>query len=155
MAVTISLTGRLAIDIDGVQADEARLGRLGRLAFAVLVAERHRPLPQAELAAALWGNEAPDEWAAVLDDVIARLRSVLGEVGLDGDDAVRNQFGCFQLRLPADVTIDIERAVAAVTHAEHALPRSPADALRLARAAVAVAGRPFLDGAGGPWAQHK
>ena len=156
LAVSISLTGRLAIDIDGVHADEARLGRLGRLVFAVLVAERHRPVPQAELAAALWGNEAPDDWPAVLDDVVARLRSVLGEAGLDGDDAVRSHFGCYQLRLPRDVAVDVERAAVAVADAERALRAAdPGEALRAAREAATVAARPFLDGAGGAWAQRK
>lgn len=54
MSVRVSLTGRLEVETDRGTLDATHLpGRQGRVVLAYLVAERDRPVPSEELAAAL------------------------------------------------------------------------------------------------------
>jgi DNA-binding SARP family transcriptional activator/plastocyanin len=156
MAVDISLLGRLAIEVDGVAADDRRLGDLGRIALAYLALERHRPIARDELAEALWGEDLPATWEAALRGVVSRLRSVLTAAGLDGPGVVRSQFGCYQFRLSGEIGIDVERVAEAVAAAEGALEAGAAHEARTAASEAAhLAGRRFLPGASGAWVERR
>ncbi|MDQ3355047.1 MAG: bacterial transcriptional activator domain-containing protein, partial [Actinomycetota bacterium] len=66
MALRIHLAGPVRVEVDGVAVDDTGLGSLGRLTLAFLVSERHRPVPNDELAEALWGEELPPTWRTAL-----------------------------------------------------------------------------------------
>ena len=152
----ISLAGRLAVEADGRSVDTGGLGRLGRIALAYLVSERHRPVTRDELADALWGDDLPRSWETSLRGVALRLRGVLGAAGLVPTEALTSALGCWQLALPADAEVDIEAAVAHVPRAEQALATGrPDEARQLAGRAAAVAGRGFLAEAAGSWVERR
>ena len=148
-AVKVGLLGRLVIDVDGKQADDARLGDLGRKAFAYLVLERRRPVPRNELADVLWGEDLPATWTAALRGAESRVRSNLADAGLADPAVLRSASGCYQLQLPAGVDVDVERVDAALESAQRDLVTAPARARRAAAEAAELAGRQFLPGAGG------
>jgi DNA-binding SARP family transcriptional activator len=135
----------------GTLGDRA-LGRQARVAFAVLAGARHRPVPKEELAEALWPDDLPASWQAALRGVITKVRGALTAVGLDGANAIRSAFGCYQLELPHGSRIDVEAASDDVEQAEAALSAGEAGRARpLAEAAAAIAGQPFLPGEDGPF----
>ena len=140
MAVTINLLGRLALDVDGTAADVARLGDLGRLAFAYLVLERRRPVPRDELADVLWGENLPATWEASLRGVLSRVRATLTAAGLPAG-ALAGRLGCYQLHLPGDAEVDVE-SVGGVT-------------AETAATAARLAALQFLPGASGPWVERR
>lgn len=154
-AVEVRLLGRLVVDVDGKRADDARLGDLGRKAFAYLVLERRRPVPRDELADVLWGETLPATWTAALRGVVSRMRSVLAGAGLAGPDVVVSRAGCYQLQLPIDAVVDIERIHAAVGSAPQDLTEAPDLARQAAAEAADLAGRQFLPGAGGAWVERR
>ena len=84
----IFLCGRVAVEADGVGLDTGGLGRLGRIALAYLVSERHRPVTRDELAEVLWGDDLPRSWETSLRGVALRLRGLLGAAGLVPGDAL-------------------------------------------------------------------
>ncbi len=135
---------------------ESRLpGRQGRVAFAMLAAERDRALTTEELASELWGEDPPRAWDAALRAIVSKLRSALVDVDL-ASEAIANAFGCYQLVLPTEVWVDLEAADDAVHRAEAALRTGePDDANGWALVANAIARRPFLAGEDGPWATRR
>lgn len=152
----IALAGRVAVEADGAALDAGGLGRLGRVALAYLVAERHRPVTRDELAEVLWGEDLPRSWETSLRGVALRLRGVLGAAGLVPTEALTSAHGCWQLQLPASTVIDVEAVVADLARADDALAAGrPAQARELAEGAVAVAGRGFLPEAAGPWVERR
>jgi len=151
----VALLGRLVIDVDGTQADDARLGDLGRKAFAYLVLERRRPVPRDELADALWGEDLPATWTAALRGTLSRVRSNLADAGLVDPDVLRSGSGCYQLQLPIDAFVDVERVDAALDSAQQDLVVAPARARQSAAEAADLAGRQFLPGAGGEWVERR
>ncbi|MDQ3641242.1 MAG: hypothetical protein M3450_07220, partial [Actinomycetota bacterium] len=154
-AVEVRLLGRLTIDVDGKRADDARLGDLGRKAFAYLVLERRRPVPRDELADVLWGEGLPATWSAALRGVLSRLRSTLADAGLAGPDVLRSQVGCYQLQLPAHAVVDVERMELALASAQHDVGPAPDRARKVAAEVADLAGLQFLPGAGGEWVERK
>jgi predicted ATPase/DNA-binding SARP family transcriptional activator len=153
--VEVRLLGRLTIEVDGRRADDARLGDLGRKAFAYLVLERQRPVPRDELAEVLWGEGLPPTWTAALRGVVSRLRSTLAGAGLTGPDVLRSHVGCYQLQLPAGVIIDVERVEALLASALEELADAPQRAQEMAAEAASLASRQFLPGAGGEWVERQ
>ncbi|HEX3621550.1 MAG TPA: tetratricopeptide repeat protein [Acidimicrobiales bacterium] len=154
--IRISLAGRVAVEVDGVAVDDGGLGRLGRLALAYLVAERHRPVTRSELAELLWGDELPRSWETSLRGVALRLRGVLGAAGLSPGEALTSAFGCWQLRLPAATEVDLETAAAELARADSARESGrPDEARALAEDAAAIAGRGFLPESEGPWVERR
>ncbi|MGI8808524.1 MAG: BTAD domain-containing putative transcriptional regulator, partial [Acidimicrobiales bacterium] len=154
-AVEVRLLGRLTIVVDGKRADDARLGDLGRKAFAYLVLERHRPVPRDELADALWEEGLPATWTAALRGVLSRLRATLADAGLDGPDVIRSQVGCYQLKLPVDAGVDVERVGSAMAAAQEDLAPAPHRARLAAAEAADLASRQFLPGASGEWVERQ
>lgn len=152
----IALAGRVAVEIDGAGLDAGGLGRMGRVALAYLVAERHRPVTRDELAEVLWGDDLPRSWETSLRGVALRLRGLLGAAGLVPADALTSAYGCWQLRLPAGTVVDTETVPVDLARAEAALAEGrAADALALAEGAAAVAGRGFLPEAAGAWVERR
>ena len=66
MSIRIYLTGRVALEADGVVVlDERRFrGRQGRLVFAYMVCHRTRAVSREELAILLWPEEMSPSLAA-------------------------------------------------------------------------------------------
>jgi predicted ATPase/DNA-binding SARP family transcriptional activator len=151
----VGLLGRLVIDVDGKQADDARLGDLGRKAFAYLVLERRRPVPRDELADVLWGEDLPATWTAALRGTVSRVRSNLAEAGLADPDVLRSGGGCYQLQLPVDAVVDVEHLEAALESAQQDLAAVPERARQAAAEAADLAARQFLPGAAGAWVERR
>lgn len=149
----IYLTGEVAIERGERLLREADLpGPQGRLALVYLVAERQRPVAQAELADVLWPQTLPPSWPVALSAVISKLRNKLALLDLDRDRVIANAFRCYQFRPPTDIWIDIEAAADAVHHAEGALLADrPRAAYGPSLIATTIARRPFLTGEDGAW----
>ena len=156
-SLRIYLTGTIELARGGVLITEARFpGRQGRLAFAMLAAERGRSIPKEELAEELWAGEPPVAWEVALRAIVSKLRTVLAEAGLDGQRSIAHAFGCYQLRLPADAWLDLQVAADAVHRAETAYrDRDHANAMGWALAANSIARRGFLPGGDGPWSLRR
>jgi DNA-binding SARP family transcriptional activator len=152
----VTLAGRVGVEVDGDVLPLTGLGRVGRLALAYLVCERHRPVSRDELADTLWAEDLPRSWEQMLRGLTSKLRGTLGEAGLDPAQALVTAFGAYQLRLPDDAVVDIEEATADRDAALVALVEENAGrSLELATAAVAVAGRQFVPGAVGIWIERR
>lgn len=149
----VYLAGKVIIERGDVLVRESRLpGRQGRLAFAMLAAERERPLTKEELAEELWSGDPPTAWEVALRAIVSKLRTVLGEVGLDGAEALPGAFGTYQLHLPAGAWVDLEAAAGAVHLAETARRAGDLDgAVGWSLVANAIARRGFLPGEEGAW----
>jgi DNA-binding SARP family transcriptional activator len=153
--VRIYLTSEVRIEHGETLVGERDLpGRQGRVALALLVVERDRPVTRDELAEELWLEDVPPAWEKAVMAVVSKLRAALRRAGL-GDDALATSFGCYQLRLPADTWVDIEAAADAVHRAETALAAGdPSAAYPWAYVAYHVGRRPFLAGEDGPWVRR-
>ena len=152
----IYLTSQVRIENNDTLIGERDLpGRQGRVALALLVAERDRPVTRDELAEELWIDDPPPAWEKGVMALVSKLRVALRRAGL-GDDALTTAFGCYQLRLPAETWVDIEVAADAVHRAETALAAGdPLEAYPWAAVAYFVGRRPFLAGEDGPWVRRK
>jgi DNA-binding SARP family transcriptional activator len=151
------LTGRVSIEANGASLTEQRFpGRQGRLVFAYLLAEEGRPVPRDDLAEALWGEALPATWEKALAVLVSKLRGLLEECGVDGQEALRSAFGCYQLVLPDGTWIDVAAATEAAGHADAALAAGDlAEARANAATAAALARRTFLPGDHGSWVEEK
>lgn len=97
----ISLTGRVSIEANGTTLDERSFpGRQGRLVFAYLLAEEGRAVPRDELADVLWGDAPPARWDKALSVLVSKLRALLEQCGVDGQQALRSAFGCYRSSYP-------------------------------------------------------
>jgi WD40 repeat protein/DNA-binding SARP family transcriptional activator len=151
----IVLAGRIAVQVGGRTVDERVLpGRQPRLALALLVVERRRPVTSEELAENLWPERRPDTWQTALRGVVSRVRGFVETSGLGPRDAVQAHAGTYQLLPPTGLEVDIERAVADTGFAAAALAvEDAAGAADLAARARAVLARPLLPGVDGPWVE--
>jgi DNA-binding SARP family transcriptional activator/DNA-binding beta-propeller fold protein YncE len=153
----VFLTGRVAVETDGVLIDEAHFpGRQGRLLFAYLAAEQGRPVPRDELAAALWGDAPPPTWDKALTVLVSKLRTLLAEHGGEGANVLTGAFGCYRLDLPEESWVDVCVAASAAQEAEAALAAGDLEQAKAeASLAVSFARRPFLPGEDGAWVEEK
>ncbi|MGH9153127.1 MAG: AfsR/SARP family transcriptional regulator [Acidimicrobiales bacterium] len=153
--VRIYLTSQVRIEHGEMLVGERHLpGRQGRVALALLVAERDRPVTRDELAEEFWIEDPPPAWEKAVMAVVSKLRAALRRAGL-GDDALATSFGCYQLRLPGDTWVDVEAAADAVHRAETALAAGDARAAYpWAYVAYHVGRRPLLVGEDGPWVRR-
>ncbi|MGZ6966342.1 MAG: ATP-binding protein [Acidimicrobiia bacterium] len=153
MAVTIALTGRPRVEVDGVPCPG--LGERPGLVLAYLVGERGRPVRRDELAEVVWGEALPATWDSALRVHVTKVRAALRSAGVAGDVLVARA-GCYQLVLPRDVSIDTDLAAVALHNARTALADAdPQGARKSAMVAAAIAGRQFLPGADGAWVEQR
>ena len=119
MALRVHLCGRVTIVGDQVSVDERDLpGRQGRLALARLCLEQGRPVSSDRLTDCLWGEQPPHDAAGALASIISKLRAMLRRVdGHQGASIVAGA-GTYELRLPADSTVDLQDARNAIDRAE-------------------------------------
>ncbi len=147
----IRLAGELQVETDqGLIASADFPGRQGRLVFARLASTPFVPVPRDELAELVWPDNLPKSWERDLSAVVSKIRALLIGVGLD--DPVASAFGCYQLKMGADVHIDVEAAKCFLEDAEAAFGKG--DVLT-AHAPADVAFnhtlRPLLPGEDGEW----
>jgi len=141
----IQLCGRIVIELDGRRVEDKLPGRQGKVLFAYLAANRHRPVGRDELIAALWSHWTPEGADSGLSALLSRLRRVLGPDRLEGRSTL-------QLQLPPWSWIDLEAAMEAIHRADSALRRPDwASAWAAARVPLHIACRPFLPGEDAPW----
>ena len=155
MGIRIYLTGRVGLEVDGhVVVKETNLkGKQGRLAFAYLVHERTRTVPEEELATIIWPHELSPAWEGALSAITSRIRTTLSMDPLkqQGVSFYRSS-GQYQLDLPTDVWIDLEAGASAIDRAEAYLRNGSAEqVLGPAGAAASIARRPFLPSIDGFW----
>ena len=152
----IYVTGRISIEYGETLVEERALsGRQGRLAFAFLVSERQRPVTKEELISVVWPDSPPREIETALSAILSKLRSALRKAAVTRD-AVEVRSGTIQMRLPADVWIDLEHAANSIDEAEGALRSCDARAAwSHAVALVIIARRPFLPGEEASWIEAR
>jgi DNA-binding SARP family transcriptional activator len=154
----IYLTGGVAIENDGrLVGEPAFPGRLGRLAFAYLTANRSRPITRSELADALWGDAPPEDAEASLSAILSKLRAVLRAAGWSPAEATIDvRSSTLGLCLPSNTWVDVEASANAIDEAEGALRAGrPGPAWGLANLVVAITRRPFLPGHDSPWVEGR
>jgi DNA-binding SARP family transcriptional activator len=147
------LTGGLRLDGPaGSFTDPDLPGNQGRLAFAVLAVER-RPVSHDQLADIIWDESLPSRWKTALAPVISKTRSLITTTGLDGPEVLTSSGGAYELRLPADIWVDLENALRRLDRAEGAIRHDDhAGAARDATVASSILRRPFLTGIDNRWA---
>lgn len=148
----LQVCGPLAIEHAGGLIRESRLpGRQGRRLWAYLVLNRRRAIPRDELAAAIWGDEAPEGWDDDLNALVSRLRAALRPVAAE-QVAIRGEPGRYTLEVPSETYVDFERCWRALLRAEVWLREGDLpNALMESLIARATAQRGFLVGESGPW----
>jgi DNA-binding SARP family transcriptional activator len=153
----IYLAGNVALEQgERLLPERALPGRQGRLTLALLVTERRAALSVEEIADVLWSGAPPPSQGTALRAIMSKLRSLMAEYGFDDPIAIENAFGCYQLRLPSDVWIDLEVAAKAVHDAETELRAGNlAAANGDALVAAAISRRPFMTGDDGAWVTQK
>jgi DNA-binding SARP family transcriptional activator len=157
VTIRVFLAGKVAVvGSDGRAVDEGSLpGHQGRVVLAMLAAERDRSVSRDELAEDLWNGGPPPAWENGVKALISKLRSALSDVGVGGE-AIAGAFGLYQLKLPPGTWIDLEAAADALHRAETLAGKERwDDAAGWALATRAIATRPFLEGAVGPWAERR
>jgi WD40 repeat protein/DNA-binding SARP family transcriptional activator len=157
MVARISLAGRIAAQTEHAALDERALpGRQPRLAFALLVSERHRAVERDELADNLWAGTRPSTWEPALRGVVSRVREYLVTAGFGGKELLRTEAGSYRLGPLMGVEVDLEVAARQVEHSEAALRRGASvEAAAAAARARGVFTRPLLAGTDGPWVDAK
>jgi DNA-binding SARP family transcriptional activator len=102
MEARVHLCGRLRVEWDGAQLEEALPGRQGRLLFTYLTLHRERLVRRDELVEALWSEEGPPPGGdALLRPPLSRLRRALGPDRLEGRAELA-------LNFPEDTWVDRE-----------------------------------------------
>jgi DNA-binding SARP family transcriptional activator len=153
--IRIYVCGRLAISRGSETVQESALpARQGRRLWAFLVRNRQQPIGRIDLAAAIWGDDVPDAWDAVLNGVVSRLRRSLRPIVGDDGPTILGETNRYELRVPTGTVVDFERARMAL-HRTDVLMRAGVyeQALGEARVATEIAARGFLPGEGGAWVE--
>jgi DNA-binding SARP family transcriptional activator len=144
-ATRIQLCGRLVVQLEDRQVEEALPGAKGRLLFAYLVLNRNRRMSRDELLTAVYGEAASPDQHPSLSVLLSKLRSVIGQGRLSGRSEI-------ELVLPRDAFVDIEAAREALHRAEsHIAAGEWAQSWGPAGVAFHVARRTLLQGEDCPW----
>jgi DNA-binding SARP family transcriptional activator len=144
---SIQLCGNLVLEVGGRRCEAELPSRQGRLLFASLVVNRHRPMARHEAAAAVWPDEAPESALRSLSALLSKLRKVLGCDALPTGDALR-------LVLPGTAFVDLEAALDGLHRAESAVAQGDGyTAYGPSQLALHVAERGFLVGLDAEWVQ--
>jgi DNA-binding SARP family transcriptional activator len=138
------------VEIEGEGVERDLPGRQGRLLFAYLVLNRHRPVRRDELVEALWSEEGPPPSGdALLAPPLSRLRKALGPERVQG----RSELA---LALPADAWVDWEVTAALLAEAAAAEARGDAErAATAARELLALADLGLLPGLEATWIDER
>ena len=154
--VRIYVTGPICIEHDAGLIRESELPRRqGRLAFAMLVLERQRPVSTDELVELLWPDGPPAHGLLAVSALMSKLRRLLARAGL-GPEAVAHAFNCYQLKLPAGAWVDAEVALESLHEAEASLrSKDEARAYGPSVVAAAILRRPFMPGEYGDWVEAR
>jgi DNA-binding SARP family transcriptional activator len=152
VTLRVYLTGNVALEDGDTLVSERRFqGPQVRRTFAALAWQREAAISTDELADILWDGAPPPAWQTALRALVSKIRSAVGDLA-----SIEQAFGCYQLRLPPDVWIDVEAADAAAHEAEAALREGALeDAMGSALVANAIARRPFLPGETGEWCERR
>jgi DNA-binding SARP family transcriptional activator len=150
----VRLLGRLGVEHGLRWLDGSVLpGRQGRVVFAYL-ALCHQPVARDELADLIWPETLTASWERDLSAVVSKVRASLESIDLGS--ALHGAFGCYELQLPADATVDVEDAVRFVEDAESAWRSGrPEVAVPAAATAANLARRPFLPAEHSSWAERR
>ena len=154
----IYLTGRISLEHGERIVEQRDLpGRQGRLAFAFLAANWHRPIGRDQLVSVVWPDGSPRELDGALSAILSKLRAVFKKAAVDGGrDCIDVQVGTIQLRLPPDTWIDIDEAANALDEAEGALRAGKIpSAWSHANIVVSIARRPFLADEEAAWIEAR
>jgi len=144
-ATRIQLCGPTVIDRNGRRLDGRLPGRQGRMLFAYLVLNRHRPVGRDELVEALWPRHSPSSAQVGLNALVSKLRKVVGPDVIEGRSNLT-------LQLEDDAVVDVEVAVRAVHRAEtHVVLENWKGAWGPSLVALFIAEREFLPGEDAPW----
>jgi SARP family transcriptional regulator, regulator of embCAB operon len=144
-ATRIQLCGRLAVELNGRQVENALPGTKGRLLFAYLVLNRDRRMTRDELLTAVYGDDASPDQHPSLSVLLSKLRNVIGRELLAGRSEI-------ELVLPRDAFVDVEAAREGLHRAEsHIAAGEWAESWGPAGIAYHVARRPLLQGEDRPW----
>jgi DNA-binding SARP family transcriptional activator len=151
----IYLTGRLMVETASSVLDEEDLpGRQGRIAFAYLMLNRRRPIPRAELGAALWGDSPPDAWESSLSALLSRLRRLFRALAPAADISALS--GSMHVKLPGELWIDLDAARNALDESEGMMRTGHArEAWPEALVALSILERGFLQGEEHRWVQQE
>jgi DNA-binding SARP family transcriptional activator/EAL domain-containing protein (putative c-di-GMP-specific phosphodiesterase class I) len=129
-------------------------GRRAELVFAYLAVEHERGVSRYELADALWPDLLPETWAAALRSVVSEVRRFLDDGGLDGHAMIAATGSGWQLRLPPDVSVDLDEARRKLAAARHSLSGEPKEAAIAAQQAAVATSLPFLPSHECEWAEQ-
>jgi DNA-binding SARP family transcriptional activator len=141
----IQLCGRLVVLLDGERVEDALPGTQGRLLFGFLALNRDRHLSRTQLTEAVWGERLPSAPETALRALLSKMRAAIGGELIDGKAEVR-------LALPADASIDVEKAAEAIHGADSAISQGEwRRAWVASHIAVNVARRRFLAGLEAHW----
>jgi DNA-binding SARP family transcriptional activator len=149
--VRIYVLGHVTLEAGDVIVHERALpGNQPRVALAMLAVEHRHPISRDQIADELWPNRLPASWETALRAVVSKIRATLSAAGLP-QDAIRNAFGCYQLRLNGG-WLDLDAAADALHVAQAQLARGEAPrAAANATVTSMICSRPFLPGIYGPW----
>ncbi|MFP5299050.1 MAG: BTAD domain-containing putative transcriptional regulator [Actinomycetota bacterium] len=141
----IYVCGRLVIEIDGQRREGSLPGRQGRLAFAYLLLNRHRPIGRYELMDALWREETPADPETSLSAILSKVRKAVDPISMDGRSSL-------EVHIPDGFWLDLEAAEEALHRAESANAQQRwHEAWSPARVALHIAARGLLVGLDAHW----
>ncbi len=145
----IQLCGATIVEYRGERVENQLPGRQGRLLFAFLVLNRHRPSSRAELEEVVWPGQPAAQSGAGLNPLVSKLRRLFGSDIIEGRSTLR-------IRLGVDTRIDVEDAIQSVHRAESQIAlgewkRAWAPSL----IALFVSEREFLAGDDGSWVEDQ
>jgi DNA-binding SARP family transcriptional activator len=154
--VRIQLAGNVGI-FDGSAPDPAMpVGGQVLLLLGILVLERHAAISRERLASLVWPDGLPRTWEPSLRVLVSKVRALFSAVGITDPRSVSAAFGCYQLRLPPGVDVDVEAAARALAAAREADQAGDHDAAaRLAGQATHVLRWPLLPGVTGGWVEAR
>jgi DNA-binding SARP family transcriptional activator len=145
----IQLCGPTVIERRGERLEGRLPGRQGRLLFAYLVLNRHRPVTREELIEALWPRVSPSATQSGLNALISKLRRTFGPGVVEGRSTLRVELG-------PDCVVDVEAAVTAVHRAESRVALGEwKEAWGPSLVALFTAEREFLPGEDLPWVNQQ
>jgi DNA-binding SARP family transcriptional activator len=114
----------------------------------------HHPVARDELADVVWPDALAASWERDLSAVVSKVRAALDTIDLG--PLLHGALGCYELRLPAGTTVDVEDAVRFVEDAEAGWRAGDrAAAVPAAATAAGLARRPFLPAERGLWVERR